>query len=63
MPARDWRELFQQYKGQWVALADDRKTAVAHGKSRREVEQRATELGYPDLLMVHLPDKLTAFAS
>jgi hypothetical protein len=43
MPARDWRKLYQQYKGQWVALKDDEQTVVAHGPTLREVLEQATK--------------------
>ena len=44
MAARDWSKLYRQHRGQWVALADDRMTAVAHGGSRREVKEAAVKL-------------------
>jgi Family of unknown function (DUF5678) len=61
MPARDWSELFEQYKGKWVALADDRMTAITSGDSRREVKEKAFELGHAKPLVLKFPDKLTAF--
>jgi hypothetical protein len=59
---RDWRKLYQKYRGQWVALGDDRITAIASGRSRREVEEKAAKLGYSDPLVIRLPEELTAFA-
>jgi hypothetical protein len=59
---RDWRELYKKYRGQWVALKDDGVTAVASGRSRQEVEEKAAKLGYSDPLVVRLPEELTAFA-
>jgi hypothetical protein len=59
---RDWKELYQQYRGQWVAIDDDLMTAIAHGESRREVKEAAAEKGKPNALVLKFPDELTAFA-
>jgi hypothetical protein len=58
---RDWRNLYQKYRGQWVALADDRMTVLAHGSSRREVKEQAVRLGNPRPLVLKFPEELTAF--
>jgi Family of unknown function (DUF5678) len=60
--ARDWRELYKKYRGQWVALADDLMTVIASGQSRHEVKEQATKLGHPHPLIIKLPDELIAFA-
>jgi hypothetical protein len=62
MAARDWSKLYKQYKGKWVALADDRMTVVATGKSRRDTEDNAAKLGYTNTLVLKFPEKLEAFA-
>jgi hypothetical protein len=62
MAARDWSKLYRQHRGQWVALADDRMTAVAHGGSRREVKEAAVKLGHSHPLVLKFPDELTTFA-
>jgi Family of unknown function (DUF5678) len=60
--ARDWKKLYQQYRGQWVAIDDDLMTAIAHGESRREVKEAAVQQGKPNALLLKFPDELTAFA-
>ena len=60
--ARDWRELYKRYRGQWVALREDGVTAITSGRSRQEVEEKAAKLGYSDPLVIRLPEELTAFA-
>ncbi len=60
--ARDWRKLYKQYRGQWVALAEDMMTVVAHGEARNEMRQHAASLGYPDALVLKFPEELVAFA-
>jgi hypothetical protein len=62
MATRDWTKLYEQYKGKWVALADDRMTAVASGDSRREVKEQAAKLGHPKPLVLKFPEELTVFA-
>jgi hypothetical protein len=59
---RDWRSLYKKYRGQWVALGNDRETAIATGRSRREVEEKAAKLGHADPLVLKLPEELTTFA-
>jgi hypothetical protein len=59
---RDWRQLYQKYRGQWVALGADRMTVIAHGSSRREVKEQAAKLGNPHPLVLRFPEELTAFA-
>jgi hypothetical protein len=48
MAARDWRKLYKQYRGQWVALKDDEMTVVASAPTLTEVLGKAAKLGYPD---------------
>ena len=38
--AKDWTHLFEQYRGQWVALADDEKTVLASGATAKEVHEK-----------------------
>lgn len=61
MPARDWRKLYQQYKGQWVALADDEMSVIASGPTLREVLEQATKLGYKRPYVTKLPADLRVF--
>jgi hypothetical protein len=61
MPARDWRKLYQQYKGQWVALKDDEQTVLASGHSLKEVAEKAKALGYARPLLTRMPDDLSYF--
>jgi hypothetical protein len=34
--AIDWTQIYQKYKGLWVALKDDEKTVVGSGESPQE---------------------------
>ena len=45
MTAIDWTNIFQKYKGQWIALKDDEKTVISSGKTLRETEKKAKEKG------------------
>ena len=61
MPARDWRKLYQQHKGQWIALKDDEQTVVATGRTLKEMAKKAKALGYPRPLLTRMPDDLRTF--
>jgi hypothetical protein len=62
MAARDWRKISRQYRGQWVAIADDMMTVITNGTSRLDVERKAAKLGHTDVLVLRFPEEITAFA-
>lgn len=58
--ATDWTKLFENYKGQWVALEDDEKTVIAHGKNAQEVwDEARKKISKPILMQV--PDEVLAY--
>ncbi len=62
MAARDWRKLYQQYRGQWVALKEDEITVIASGSTLKGVLAEAAKLSYPDPPRVtKMPSDLRVF--
>jgi len=59
--AIDWTQIYEKYKGLWVALKDDESTVVGSGKTAREAMDAAKESGYPEAYLMHMPDELTAY--
>lgn len=59
---RDWTKLYQQYRGQWVALKEDHTTPITGGASRTEAKAKAMQLGFEKPFVVKMPDDLTVFA-
>ncbi len=59
--AIDWTQLFQKYKGQWVALKDDEETVVGSGTSAKEAFEAAKEHGYPNPILTRMPQKLAPY--
>lgn len=53
--AKDWIELFAQYGGQWVALADDEVTV---GPTAKDAVAASAAKGSPDPLLYRVPDSL-----
>ncbi len=47
----DWTDLFNKYKGEWVALKDDERTVIAHGKDAKEVWNEAQKTVAKPILM------------
>ncbi len=59
MAAIDWTELFDKYKGKWVALQDDNRTVITAGEDLKQVRETAISMGYPDPIFTRVPTKLT----
>jgi len=59
--AKDWTKIYEQYKGLWVALKDDEETVVGSGSTLKEAVQKAGEAGYPDPIVMQVPEKLMYF--
>lgn len=58
--AIDWTHLFENYRGKWVALAEDETTVLASGETAKEVHQAA--LKHTSLPILHrVPDTLDVF--
>jgi hypothetical protein len=61
MPAKDWRELYKKYRGQWVALQKDEQTVIAAAPTLREARQKAAEQGIAHPIMTKMPHDLRIF--
>jgi len=61
MPARDFREIYKKYRGQWVALGNDHISVVAAAPTLREARQRANKLGFAGATMSKIPADLKIF--
>ena len=59
--AKDWTHLFENYRGKWVALAEDETTVLASGLTAREAHQAALkQTGLP--ILYRVPETLDLFA-
>ena len=61
MKAIDWSHLYKDYKGRWVALADDEVTVISSGMSLEEAAKKAEEKGFKNPIFYSVPKKLTYF--
>lgn len=59
--AKDWKGLYEHYKGLWVALQKDEETVITSGKSLKEAADKAKKLGYHRPILMHVPKQLTYF--
>ena len=59
MPAKDWRKLYQQHKGQWVALKDDEVTVIAAAPTLAAARTAAAALGFERPIMTKVPKDLS----
>jgi hypothetical protein len=59
--AKDWTHLFENYRGKWVALADDEVTVLAAADSAKEAYTAG--LKRTSLPILHrVPESLDVFA-
>ncbi|OVE79314.1 hypothetical protein BVY00_00600 [bacterium G20] len=58
--AIDWTDLFKKYKGEWVALKDDEKTVIAHGKDVKKVWNDARKT-VPKPILMQVPTDVLAY--
>jgi hypothetical protein len=57
----DWTSLFANYRGQWVALADDEVTVVAAAPSAKAALTASALKGTPMPILYRVPDTLDTF--
>jgi hypothetical protein len=58
---KDWTHLFAQFRGQWVAFADDELTVLAAGVTAKEALAASVAKGSPDPILYRMPDRLDTF--
>jgi hypothetical protein len=61
MAARDFREIYKKYRGQWVALKADEVSVIAAADTLSEAREKAQKLGFPNPLMSKVPADLKIF--
>ena len=59
--AKDWSQLFANYRGQWVALADDEVTVLAAPATAKEALAASAAKGSPEPILYRVPDSLDTF--
>ena len=58
---KDWSHLFANYRGQWVALADDEVTVLAAAATAKEALAASAAKGSPKPILYRVPDSLDTF--
>ena len=51
----NWENIFKNYRGLWVALAEDEKTVVASSKNAKEAYRQAVKKGLKVPIMLSVP--------
>lgn len=57
----DWTQIYEKYKGQWVALQDDEQTVISSGITAKEALEKARSKGYGDPILAKMPLTLDPF--
>lgn len=59
--AKDWTQIFNKYRGFWVALEDDEETVVASGKTAQEAADVAKQRGVTKPILARIPEELVTY--
>jgi hypothetical protein len=55
---KDWTMLFANFRGQWVALADDEVTVLAAASTAKGALAASVSKGVPSPILYRVPDTL-----
>jgi hypothetical protein len=55
---KDWSQLFANYRGQWVVLADDEVTVIAAAATAKDALAASAAKGAPEPILYRVPDSL-----
>ena len=59
---KDWTKICREYKGLWVAIADDEKTVIASGKDVKTAVALSAKRGNADPVLFRVPNEIVDFA-
>ena len=59
--AKDWTQIFNKYRGLWVALEDDEETVVASGQTAQEAVAVAKQRGITKPILARIPEELVTY--
>ena len=57
----DWTQIYEKYKGLWVALLDDEVTVVGSGETAKKAWEEAQRSGCKKPILTHMPEKLVSY--
>jgi hypothetical protein len=58
---KDWSPLFANYRGQWVALADDEVTVLGAAQTAKGALAASDAKGVPSPILYRVPETLDTF--
>ncbi len=59
--AIDWTNIYEKYKGLWVALKDDEQSVVGSGNTAKEALLKAQRNGHQEPILTRMPKELVTF--
>ena len=57
----EWTKIYRQFKGLWVAFADDEKTVIGSGNTAKEAFRNAQKKGCSTPILAQMPDRLGTY--
>jgi hypothetical protein len=61
--SKDWSHLSANYRGQWVALADDEVTVLAAAATAKDALAASAAKGAPEPILYRVPDTLDSLVA
>lgn len=59
--AIDWTQIYEKYKGLWVALDKDEKAVIAYDKEAKKAFEKAREKGIGVPILFKVPTKVIPY--
>ena len=59
--AIDWTQIYEKYKGLWVALKEDQKTVIASGKTVKDVMEKSKRKGFKEPILFKVPTEIIPY--
>ena len=57
----NWTNIFNRYKGLWVALDDSEEKVISFGETAKDALKNAQKMGYKNPILSHMPEKLITY--
>ena len=59
--AQNWTQIFNKYRGLWVALEEDEETVVACGETAQLAADAAKQRGVTKPILARIPEELVTY--
>jgi hypothetical protein len=57
----NWVDIYSEYKGKWVALAEDESQVIGYGPTAKAALEKAWQEGYRNPILTKIPKKVETY--